>query len=97
MSLTVMDYPEDSIFEDATLSIIEPAYEGYISVETYWGNYSFFYKSCNRINFNILVFTDDSDMCDRYLIGNADEIDGVMDLIDTAARLCVEARDVKAD
>ena len=96
MSLAVIDPIEDSVFEDASVYVVEPAHQGYLKIKTYWGDYGFFYKSYNRLNFNILIFTDKDDVCDRYLVGNADEIDEVMNVIEAAKNLCEEAYNARA-
>ena len=80
MSLAVIDPIEDNIFEDVNVCVLEPAHEGYLAVDILCGDYSFFYKDCSRQTFNILMFTDDTDLENRYIIGNADEIDEVMKL-----------------
>ena len=97
MSLTVIAPAEEGVFEDASIHAIEPAHHGQLRIKTFWGTYEFFYKNCNRVNFNILMFTDNNDVfSDKFLIGNADEIDEVMNVIEAAKNLCEEAYNARA-
>ena len=92
MSLSVIDPIEDGVFDVEKLEITEPAHEGFITIHMDWiGNetYNFFSGVCyvRRISDNIIVFNDDYDNGDRYLIGDKSEIDNAMNLIMTARAL----------